>query len=171
MIEPIDIQLMKDIENLAKDIGYQFGFYGDNPIAIIIGETHSETGEKLEFQNTIVRMIKPECVISERYAEAVKSQIMQKDKSLAERARFVGFIGSSEDIQGNIIEKCSKVCTEPLIVLIGHWHARKRSNIHKILKGKIGYGCVWSEEECEKVQKEQNAYPEVKDIALKFNML
>ncbi len=171
MIEPIDPQIMNEIKNLAVDVGYQFKLYGNNPIAVIIGETHFETGEKLEFQNTIIRQIKPACVISERFAEIVKSQIKLVDRNIAERARFVGEIGSIEEIQGNIIENGSKACSGPLIVLIGHYHARKDSKIHEVVKGKISYGCIWSYEECEKVQREKNAYANVRDIASKYNML
>ncbi|MBE0522540.1 MAG: hypothetical protein IBX39_09795 [Candidatus Methanoperedenaceae archaeon] len=159
MREPINPKLVDEIENLVvsmKKDGYMFKRYGDNPIAAIVGETHFETGEQLELQNTIIRMLKPGCVITERFGEQVKSQIMQIDRTIAEKAHFVDFIGSSEEKQGNIIlENGSHEYTGSIIGLIGHLHAGTESKIHKILEEKIGYICVWNQEEVKKVMERQ----------------
>ncbi len=51
-----------------------------------------------------------------------------------------------ETRMGENIIKFSKESSEPVIEIIGHWHARCDSKIHETLEGYINYVCIWNEE-------------------------
>ncbi len=56
---------------------------------------------------------------------------------------------------GEIIIEFSKESSEPVIAIIGNWHARCDSKIHETLKGHINYVCIWNEEWVEKDRRKK----------------
>ncbi len=62
------------------------------------------------------------------------------------------FYDAREKEMGEITRNHSKESLKPIVVIIGHYHARKDSEVHKIPeKEKIDHICMWNEEEVKSV--------------------
>ncbi len=75
-----------------------------------------------------------------------------------------------ENKMGEIIIEYVQKTIKPVIVIIGHTHARYESKIHQVLKGHVNYICIWNEAIANKeIDNEQ----EIEDVNRKkhFNML
>lgn len=65
------------------------------------------------------------------------------------------FYCDKEKAMGEIICRCkSRETSKPIIVIIGHYHAREDSEVHRILeKEKIVHICIWNEKIVEEKKK------------------
>jgi len=141
------------INKKNKNCDWQIKKNEDENEVVIIGEEHFHKekvdGEEWKLQRFIIEEIKPKYIVSERYKELIEEQM----KGLKiEGVCFCDGIGDDEEIQGKKIKECLGISERPVIALIGHIHAREKSEIHKYCKNNnINYICIWNKK---KVTKE-----------------
>lgn len=134
------------INKKDKNCDWQIKKNEDENDVIIIGEEHfideKVDGEEWKLQRFIIEEIKPKYIVSERY----KYQFDEQMKGLKiEGVCFCDGIGDNEEIQGKKIKECLGISERPIIALIGHTHAREKSEIHKYCKNNnINYICIWN---------------------------
>lgn len=134
------------INKKNKNCDWQIKKNGDATEVIIIGEEHFHEekvdGEEWKFQRFIFEEIKPKYIVSERFKDQIELQM----KGLKiEGVCFCDNIGDDEEIQGKLIKECLGISEGPVIALIGHAHAREKSEIHKYCKNNnINYICIWN---------------------------
>lgn len=180
MIDSETVQKIRNLVTSKEDNGWRCESYGEekNLRAVLIGEKHHavsigeeyyDEAEDIEIQNAIVGWIKPGYIVSERDALSKKQQISAMDTNISENACFFGYIGSDEEKQGKIIIECSYVCTRPIAAILGGWHVREKSEIHKTLNEernvfwqdgigsfqKFGYICIWNQMDVERFHEKK----------------
>ncbi len=135
MIDPETVQNIRNLVISKEDKGWRCKSFGEekNPLAILVGEKHHDMTEDIELQNTIIGLIKPGYIVSERSALFIKGQISTMNTNISEKACFFGLIGCDEEKQGKIIIECSEVCTRPIVAILGAQHVREESKIHETL--------------------------------------
>lgn len=158
----IDVKL---IEKFAACIGHEFNPEGSKPSVVIFGERH-ELIERC-CQEKLIDMLKPEYVLIETFKEVDEHDPWFKRWKEKYRCKFdrcdikeyefmnggIGQDDMRETRMGEIVLDYSKKSFEPLIAIIGNWHARKDSKIHEILNSYIDYICIWSKKAVIEVEK------------------
>ncbi len=143
------IELIKNLIDNVRDIFccYQVKQYGNAEIStIIIGEKHNNAIERC-LQRNLVKMFNPEYALIEdnihpdfdNWEHEYNLKIVHCD------AEKLNTTAIRENKMGEIIIDHVPKTTKPVIVIIGHTHARYESKIHQVLKGHVNYICIWNE--------------------------
>lgn len=169
MIDP------RRIEKFAQCIDYQFGHYplsqsGSECNTVIIGERHKPIERCC--QERLIVMLKPKYVLIEtfnkdkdlsdiwfqRWNEKYSCTIDRCDINVEELTGEPEQDDIRETRMGELVLGKPKESSEPLIVIIGNWHARPASKVHEILNKHIDYICIWEHGAVIEVEENRRRY-------------